>query len=109
MQAENIPPEVKDHFHALGGYLEEHISNGILHWFYLVHKFNIRYTTETGTGISAQRQSAREKLTKLNTSQFHELSTDVYDEMNRRINNSDNGTTGCSSLQKLIGLNLHPI
>ncbi|KAI3648554.1 hypothetical protein MP228_006408 [Amoeboaphelidium protococcarum] len=36
-------------------------------------------------GISSQRQSARDKLTRLNGSQFHELSTDVYDEMNRRL------------------------
>lgn len=42
--------------------------------------------------MSVQRQSAREKLTRLNNQQFHELSTDVYDEMNRRqlAGNDDN-------------------
>lgn len=35
-------------------------------------------------GVSSQRQSAREKLTKLFPHQFEELSTDVYDEMMRR-------------------------
>eukprot|EP00158_Paraphelidium_tribonemae_P004503 Partr_v1_DN26791_c0_g1_i1_m8372 putative cell polarity protein len=36
-------------------------------------------------GVSTARQSARDKLTKLYAHQFEELSTDVFDEMNRRI------------------------
>lgn len=34
------------------------------------------------------RSNAREKLTKLSKQQFTELSTDVYDELMRRINNA---------------------
>lgn len=34
--------------------------------------------------------TAREKLTKLTMQQFQELSTDVYDELVRRNNNSRN-------------------
>ena len=36
------------------------------------------------------RSSAREKLTRLTKQQFQELSTDVYDELMRRKNNSEN-------------------
>jgi hypothetical protein len=37
------------------------------------------------------RQSAREKLTRLTESQFQELATDVYDEMNRRLDGKPEG------------------
>ncbi|KAJ1504430.1 hypothetical protein HMI56_001634, partial [Coelomomyces lativittatus] len=37
--------------------------------------------------LSQQRQNARDKLTRLSPAQFQELSTDVYDEMQRRMNN----------------------
>lgn len=36
------------------------------------------------------RASAREKLTRLTRQQFQELSTDVYDELLRRKNNTEN-------------------
>ena len=36
------------------------------------------------------RASAREKLTRLTEQQFQELSTDVYDELMRRKNNTEN-------------------
>lgn len=38
----------------------------------------------SGSAASPQRQSAREKLTRLTKQQFQELSTDVFDEMKRR-------------------------
>jgi len=38
---------------------------------------------ETGQ-VKSRSASARDKLMKLNKSQFQELSTDVYDEMLRR-------------------------
>ena len=45
--------------------------------------------------LSSQRASAREKLMKLTKTQFAELSTDVYDEMNRRaVNGSESNYTG---------------
>ncbi|KAL3897860.1 MAG: hypothetical protein SGCHY_003132 [Lobulomycetales sp.] len=44
------------------------------------------YLAATGTP-SAQRINAREKLTKLTKHQFSELSTDVYDELTRRLKN----------------------
>ena len=40
---------------------------------------------------SNQRANAREKLTRLSKLQFVDLSTDVYDEMNRRQQNSNEG------------------
>lgn len=40
---------------------------------------------------SNQRTSAREKLTRLTKQQFAELSTDVFDEMNRRQLDSKEG------------------
>ncbi|KAJ3290305.1 component of the polarisome [Borealophlyctis nickersoniae] len=42
----------------------------------------------SGNNPSNQRSSAREKLTRLTKQQFTELSTDVFDEMNRRQLNS---------------------
>ncbi|EDO15429.1 hypothetical protein Kpol_1027p3 [Vanderwaltozyma polyspora DSM 70294] len=50
------------------------------------------------TGIAQERsassraQKARGKLLKLSDSQFYELSTDVYDELQRRISENDNQT-----------------
>jgi hypothetical protein len=41
--------------------------------------------------VSTQRASAREKLTRLTKQQFHELSTDVFDETNRRQNSATDG------------------
>ncbi|KAK9767576.1 component of the polarisome [Basidiobolus ranarum] len=46
------------------------------------------YLQREQAGISEQRKSAREKLTKLSRQQFQELSTDVYDELTRRMLNS---------------------
>ncbi|KAI8370242.1 hypothetical protein BD560DRAFT_396821 [Blakeslea trispora] len=39
---------------------------------------------ELSEGVPPQRTSARQKLSRLNNLQFHELATDVYDEMIRR-------------------------
>ncbi|KAI8365051.1 hypothetical protein EDC96DRAFT_510303 [Choanephora cucurbitarum] len=43
---------------------------------------------ELAEGVPPQRTTARQKLSRLNNLQFHELATDVYDEMMRR--QSDN-------------------
>ncbi|UZJ56293.1 hypothetical protein CBS101457_005613 [Exobasidium rhododendri] len=43
-------------------------------------------------GQRGPRTNAREKLTRLSQQQFTELSTDVYDELMRRINNARAGT-----------------
>ncbi|EPZ31975.1 hypothetical protein O9G_004166 [Rozella allomycis CSF55] len=40
--------------------------------------------------ISVSRQSAQEKLSKLTSSQFHELATDVFDELDRRESKAAN-------------------
>ncbi|KAI7872725.1 hypothetical protein BDF14DRAFT_1748228 [Spinellus fusiger] len=42
------------------------------------------HTKETEKGPPQQRSGARQKLSRLNTLQFHELATDVYDECKRR-------------------------
>ncbi|KAI8094222.1 hypothetical protein BDF21DRAFT_331557 [Thamnidium elegans] len=39
---------------------------------------------EAAEGVPAQRTAARQKLSRLNNLQFHELATDVYDELVRR-------------------------
>ena len=59
----------KTHYTALRKYLASHLIKEKL-------------------GISAQRQSARDKLVRLTQQQFQELSTDVYDELCRRLMNS---------------------
>lgn len=45
---------------------------------------------------SVQRASARDKLTRLSVQQFNELSTDVFDEMNRRLTGASDGKKGGS-------------
>lgn len=45
-----------------------------------------------GLGQRGPRTNAREKLTRLSQQQFTELSTDVYDELMRRITNARTGT-----------------
>jgi hypothetical protein len=39
---------------------------------------------EASEGVPSQRAAARQKLSRLNNLQFHELATDVYDELMRR-------------------------
>lgn len=40
---------------------------------------------ENGLATNSSRSNAREKLTRLTRQQFQELSTDVYDELVRRV------------------------
>jgi hypothetical protein len=49
------------------------------------------YLSFANTGQRGPRTNAREKLTRLSQQQFTELSTDVYDELMRRINNARTG------------------
>lgn len=48
---------------------------------------------EASEGVPPQRVSARQKLSRLNALQFHELAMDVYDEMMRRIAEDKQGIT----------------
>jgi len=57
-----------EHYESLRGFLASHIQ---------------KLMRETGQ-VKSRSASARDKLMKLNKSQFQELSTDVYDEMLRR-------------------------
>jgi len=57
-----------EHYESLRGYLASHIQ---------------KLMRESGQ-VKSRSASARDKLMKLNKSQFQELSTDVYDEMMRR-------------------------
>lgn len=50
------------------------------------------YLSFSTTGQKGPRTNAREKLTRLSQQQFTELSTDVYDELMRRINNARTGS-----------------
>lgn len=63
----------RSHYAALRKYLASHLLK------------------EQNFGISPQRQSARDKLVRLTQQQFQELSTDVYDELTRRLLNSPSG------------------
>lgn len=47
--------------------------------------------TEAAEGPLPQRVSARQKLSRLNNLQFHELAMDVYDELMRRNMNDKQG------------------
>lgn len=49
------------------------------------------YLSFANSGQRGPRTNAREKLTRLSQQQFTELSTDVYDELMRRINNARTG------------------
>lgn len=42
------------------------------------------FFSEASEGVPSQRSAARQKLSRLNNLQFHELATDVYDELIRR-------------------------
>jgi hypothetical protein len=57
-----------EHYESLRGYLASHIQ---------------KLMRESGQ-VKSKSASARDKLMKLNKSQFQELATDVYDEMKRR-------------------------
>ncbi|KNE58151.1 hypothetical protein AMAG_04966 [Allomyces macrogynus ATCC 38327] len=50
----------------------------------------LEHSDRSQLSISQQRQSARDKLSRLSKQQFQELSTDVYDEMSRRVRNDPN-------------------
>jgi len=57
-----------EHYESLRGYLASHIQK----------------LMRESSQVKSRSASARDKLMKLNKSQFQELSTDVYDEMMRR-------------------------
>ena len=46
---------------------------------------------QRGLAATQQRATAKDKMTRLTKQQFFDLSTDVYDEMNRRQANSNDG------------------
>lgn len=55
-----------------------------------------------------QVNRAQQKLLRLSSSQFHELTTDVYDEMQRRIVNTDSSSTDDGSTHLEPEETLHP-
>ncbi|KAJ7677640.1 hypothetical protein B0H17DRAFT_1182478 [Mycena rosella] len=59
-----VPPSLKVHFNELDRYLAVYLAQA----------------------TPNSRMTARQKLTRLTIQQFHELSTDVYDELVRRKN-----------------------
>ena len=59
-------------------------------------------TSFTLTEPANSRSTARQKLTRLTRQQFQELSTDVYDELMRRKNNSNSDTEGMSILTVVL-------
>ncbi|KAI0291576.1 hypothetical protein BC826DRAFT_955661 [Russula brevipes] len=63
-------------------YLASYLAKGL---FLLIF---IYATSFFGSELSEHRSTSREKLTRLTRQQFHELSTDVYDELMRRNANS---------------------
>jgi hypothetical protein len=84
---EETPTVAVKHFTGLQDYLGPQMQKG---------KFVLlgveTHFVEQSAGVSVQRQSARQKLAKLTPGQFEELSTDVFDEMNRRLANREDGT-----------------
>ena len=80
------PREVaRAHFVELNRYLASYLANG---------KSSVFSTNSNAHAVSTEpvnsRATARQKLTRLTRQQFQELSTDVYDELLRRKNNSTN-------------------
>jgi hypothetical protein len=78
----------KIHYDELSLFLDSHMAKGtcvslFLHPFVLVVLLVFLFSEAPGA-----RASAREKLTRLTRQQFQELSTDVYDELVRRKNNT---------------------
>lgn len=77
----------KTHFDELQKFLGQYLAKG---------EFVLRLTASCLVEFSLahppeplnSRSSAREKLTRLTKQQFQELSTDVYDELIRRNNNT---------------------
>ena len=75
----------KIHYAELGRYLASYLAKGADHAFLrLVPAFT--FSTQVPPN---SRSSARSKLTRLTIQQFHELSTDVYDELVRRKNENE--------------------
>ena len=72
------------HYEEMAAYLENHLAKG------MSLARNDGSTLLRCPEPANARASAREKLTRLTRQQFQELSTDVYDELIRRKNNSEN-------------------
>ena len=82
----------KTHYAELGKYLALYLAKGTDHLFFprrAVSAFTFYIQV-----LPNSRSSARSKLTRLTIQQFHELSTDVYDELVRR--KSENEGTSCN-------------
>lgn len=75
----------RSHFVELSRYLASYLANGESP---LVPTNN--NTDAPSPEALNSRATARQKLTRLTRQQFQELSTDVYDELLRRKNNSTN-------------------
>ena len=83
---------IRAHFEELSLFLANHMAKGTVQLcFSMLHDVCL----EIGPNVisirsepAGARASAREKLTRLTRQQFQELSTDVYDELIRRKNNS---------------------
>ena len=99
------------HFRALSDYLREWIEKGEQSPFSTIPALNyltrswilsrVQTCLDELTHFAAEpptaRASAREKLTRLTKLQFQELSTDVYDELLRRLD-ADRGPNGAGKL-----------
>ena len=53
-----------------------------------LRKYLASYISNLRQLPSSARSNAKDKLSRLTRTQYHELATDVYDEMQRRIKNS---------------------
>jgi hypothetical protein len=80
----------KIHYAELGKYLASYLAKGTD--FFLSQPVVPAFTFYIQVPPNS-RSSARSKLTRLTIQQFHELSTDVYDELVRRKN--ENEGTSC--------------
>lgn len=92
------------HFEELSKYLATYLAKGPFNRSCVLVPLTpqLRVFTEPANS----RSTARQKLTRLTRQQFQELSTDVYDELVRRKNNTTDNE-GCR-LQLLTGLRLLP-
>ena len=97
-------PESKEvarvHYRALKDFLREWLEQGELETDCRAKMAELEADYEPES--QSTRASAREKLTRLTKLQFQELSTDVYDELLRRLD-LDNAPAGAGELLHLVG------
>lgn len=89
----------RTHFDELSRYLASYLARGML---VFIQGISFAQLTAPHLAPPNSRSTARQKLTRLTIQQFHELSTDVYDELVRRKNENEGDEFGAFRKRSLI-------